>query len=71
MPKMHNFIVEHAAADGPYGAKGVGEISPTITNAIFNAVGVRVLDLPVHQNALLLAMQHNVPEIDRCWGVAP
>jgi CO/xanthine dehydrogenase Mo-binding subunit/aerobic-type carbon monoxide dehydrogenase small subunit (CoxS/CutS family) len=72
-PKMTHHIVEHQAADGPYGAKGVGEISsipisPAITNAIYNAVGVRCLALPVDQDALLLAMRAGVGEIDKRWG---
>jgi xanthine dehydrogenase molybdenum-binding subunit len=73
MPEMEHFIVEDPAAEGPYGAKGVGEISsipisPAITNAICNAVGVRCLALPVDQDALLLAMKHGVTELDRRWG---
>jgi len=72
-PQMTHHIVEHRTADGPYGAKGVGEISsipisPAITNAIYHAVGVRVLALPVDQDALLLAMKRGEREIDRCWG---
>src|SRR5690606_20374730 len=63
-PAMENFIVEHGAADGPYGAKGVGEISsipisPAIANAIYHAVGVRCLALPIDQDALLLAIKRN------------
>jgi xanthine dehydrogenase molybdenum-binding subunit len=73
MPQMKHLIVEHATAEGPYGAKGVGEISsipisPAIANAIYNAVGVRCLALPIDQDALLLAMKRGVREIDRCWG---
>ena len=53
-PEITSFVVEHATADGPYGAKGVGEIVsiptiPAITNAIYNAVGVRTDRLPVDQ----------------------
>jgi CO/xanthine dehydrogenase Mo-binding subunit len=75
-PEMENFIVEHATADGPYGAKGVGEISsipisPAITNAIYHAVGVRCMALPVDQDALLLAMKQEVAELDRRWGDPP
>jgi xanthine dehydrogenase molybdenum-binding subunit len=52
MPQMDVRIVEHPTADGPYGAKGVGELpaiptAPAICNAIHNAVGVRVQGLPV------------------------
>lgn len=61
-PEIISFIVEDASAEGPYGAKGVGEISsipttPAITNAIYNAVGIRVKRLPVDQDALLRAMK--------------
>ena len=75
-PAMQNFVVEHAITDGPYGAKGVGEISsipisPAIAIAIVNAVGVRCLSLPIDQDALLLALKHSQPEIDRRWGDPP
>lgn len=61
-PKIVSFLVEDEISSGPYGAKGVGEISsipttPAITNAIYNACGVRVRHLPVDQDALLLAMR--------------
>ena len=56
-PEIVSIVVEHPTADGPYGAKGIGEISsipttPAITNAIYNAVGVRVRRLPVDQDGL-------------------
>jgi xanthine dehydrogenase molybdenum-binding subunit len=57
-PKITSFIVEHPTKDGPYGAKGVGEIVliptiPAITNGIYNAVGVRIHKLPVDQEIIL------------------
>ena len=57
-PEIVSIIVEDPAAEGPYGAKGVGEISsipttPAITNAIYNAVGVRIYRLPVDQEEIL------------------
>jgi len=56
-PEITSIIVEHPIAAGPYGAKGVGEISsipttPAITNAIYNAVGVQVDSLPVDQEMI-------------------
>jgi xanthine dehydrogenase molybdenum-binding subunit len=62
-PEIVSFLVEDEISSGPYGAKGVGEISsipttPAITNAIFNAVGVRIRRLPVDQDALLLAIRN-------------
>lgn len=57
-PEIISIVVEHPTADGPYGAKGVGEIVsiptiPAITNAIYNAVGVRIRKLPVDQEEVL------------------
>ncbi|MGE5262445.1 MAG: xanthine dehydrogenase family protein molybdopterin-binding subunit, partial [Acidobacteriota bacterium] len=61
-PEIVSFIVEDESSAGPYGAKGVGEISsipttPAIVNAIENAVGVRIYTLPVDQDKLLRAMR--------------
>ena len=75
-PEITSIVVEHPTAEGPYGAKGVGEISsipisPAIANAVARAVGVRCLALPLDQDALLLAMRRGQAEIDRCWGDPP
>lgn len=56
-PEITSIIVEHPTAEGPYGAKGVGEIcsiptTPAITNAIYNAVRVRIDKLPVDQELI-------------------
>ncbi len=64
-PEITSFIVEHPTTEGPYGAKGVGEIvsiptTPAITNAIYNAVGVRIDHLPVDQEEIIAAMGERV-----------
>lgn len=61
-PEIIPIVVEDPVSTGPYGAKGVGEIvliptPPAITNAIYNAVGVRFDSLPVDQEKLLWEMQ--------------
>ena len=61
-PAITSFIVEDPTRDGPYGAKGVGEIvciptPPAITNAIYNATGYRFDSLPVDQEKLLMAIK--------------
>ena len=61
-PEITSIVIEHPTADGPYGAKGIGEIvsiptTPAITNAIYNAIGVRVDRLPVDQELLVKAME--------------
>ena len=60
-PEIIPIVVEHPTTEGPYGAKGVGEISsiptsPAITNAIYHACGVRVRRLPVDQDWLALQL---------------
>jgi selenium-dependent xanthine dehydrogenase len=50
-PGVTCILVEAPVSEGPYGAKGVGEITsiptaPAITNAIFAATGLRVTGLP-------------------------
>lgn len=60
-PEIISIIVEDPIEAGPYGAKGVGELvsiptTPAITNAIYNAIGVRVDRLPVDQDDLVRRM---------------
>jgi CO/xanthine dehydrogenase Mo-binding subunit/aerobic-type carbon monoxide dehydrogenase small subunit (CoxS/CutS family) len=62
-PEIISLVIEHPTRDGPYGAKGIGEIvsiptTPAITNAIFNAVGVRVDSLPVDQEQVLWGLKN-------------
>lgn len=52
IPSINIHLVEIEDPEGPYGAKGVGEtpvipVAPAISNAIFDATGVRVRRLPV------------------------
>jgi CO/xanthine dehydrogenase Mo-binding subunit/aerobic-type carbon monoxide dehydrogenase small subunit (CoxS/CutS family) len=54
-------IVEDPFPEGPYGAKGISEIAtvpatPAILNAVYDATGVRVYDLPVDPERLRVAM---------------
>jgi xanthine dehydrogenase molybdenum-binding subunit len=62
-PEITSIIVEHPTPEGPYGAKGVGEIVsiptiPAITNAIYNAIGVRIDTLPVDQEMILRSLSN-------------
>jgi len=62
MPEIIPIVVEDPTTEGPYGAKGIGEIvsiptTPAITNAIYNAVGIRIDKLPIDQEKILLALK--------------
>jgi len=64
-PEIKSIIIEQPTAEGPYGAKGVGEISsipttPAITNAIYNAVGVRIDRTPVDQEIIAKSLLEKV-----------
>ena len=59
---MENEAVEHDQSNGPFGAKGVGEVatfcvSPAIANAIDDAVGVRLMEMPLNPEAVLRALR--------------
>jgi CO/xanthine dehydrogenase Mo-binding subunit len=54
-------VLERPSADGPFGAKGVGEMCanpqiPAIANAIFDAVGVRIDFMPISPERILRAL---------------
>jgi CO/xanthine dehydrogenase Mo-binding subunit len=59
--EIENAVVDAAEETGPYGAKGVGEtatfgVSPAIANAIDDAVGVRLMELPLTTESLYRAL---------------
>ncbi len=59
---MEPVIVETRDSDGPYGAKGIGEpglvpTAPAIANAIYDAIGVRIKDLPMTPERILKAIK--------------
>ena len=62
VPEIATALVERPDPTGPFGAKGVGEPSllptaPAIVNAIQNAIGVRIRDLPVTPEKVLKALE--------------
>ena len=59
---MENEAVDAVQQNGPFGAKGVGElatfgVSPAIANAIDDAVGVRLTELPLTPEAVFRALR--------------
>ena len=64
IPPMANELVEAEQHSGPFGAKGLGEsgtfgVSPAIANAIDDAVGVRITELPITAEAVFRALRRH------------
>jgi xanthine dehydrogenase molybdenum-binding subunit len=62
-------IIETLDRDGPYGAKGIGEpgcvpTAPAIANAIYDAIGVRMRDLPITPERIVKALKQQKKEKD-------
>jgi len=62
IPKIHSFWVETNEPGGPFGAKSIGEAAsnPTaaaIANAVYDAVRVRIKDLPITPAKILAALE--------------
>ncbi|MDP2645081.1 MAG: molybdopterin-dependent oxidoreductase [Desulfobacterales bacterium] len=61
VPEIECIVVEDPEPNGPLGAKGISEVAtvpvtPAIINAIYNAVGVRITDLPASRERVLAAL---------------
>ena len=62
IPPMEIALVAAEQSNGPFGAKGIGEsgtfgVSPAIANAIEDAVGVRLTDMPLTAEKVLRALR--------------
>jgi xanthine dehydrogenase molybdenum-binding subunit len=67
-------VIETVDEDGPYGAKGIGEpgcvpTAPAIANAIYDAIGVRIKDLPITPERILAAIKKK--KGDESCGIDP
>ena len=62
VPPIETIIIEGHYGSGPYGAKGVGEANivppaPAIANAVFDAIGIRMRNLPLKPERVLEAIE--------------
>lgn len=62
IPKMNTILVETDDPEGPFGAKGMGEAallptSAAIANAIEDAIGVRIKELPITPEKIIKALK--------------
>jgi CO/xanthine dehydrogenase Mo-binding subunit len=58
VPEIESVVLEVPSSNGPYGVKGVGEMTanspiPAIVNAIYHATGVRIDELPITPEKIL------------------
>lgn len=63
-PEVQTIFLESSDGVGPFGAKGVGEpsvcsVAPAISNAVYDAIGVRIYDLPLTPEKIVKALNGN------------
>lgn len=69
LPEVESVVLEYPSVNGPYGVKGLGEMTanspiPAIANAITDAIGIRMTELPITPEKILRAFEENgTPEI--------
>ncbi|MDP8264647.1 MAG: xanthine dehydrogenase family protein molybdopterin-binding subunit, partial [Candidatus Aceula lacicola] len=59
---VESILIETIDPEGPFGAKGMGEAAllPTaaaIANAVYDAIGIRIKDLPITPDKILKALK--------------
>jgi len=64
LPEIEVILVEQPVASGPFGAKGVGELgliamAAATANAVYDAVGIQVKELPITPEKILHALESN------------
>jgi CO/xanthine dehydrogenase Mo-binding subunit len=66
IPVLHTVILTSESGPGPYNARGIGEnpiapVAPAIANAVADAVGVRIKDLPITAEKVYRALVETEP----------
>ena len=62
MPEVDTDLIEDPDPNGPFGAKEVGQgpllpIMPAVANAVYDAVGVRIDEMPITPEKILKALR--------------
>ncbi|WP_413876000.1 xanthine dehydrogenase family protein molybdopterin-binding subunit [Albidovulum sp.] len=62
MPNVETIILESRSGLGPFGSKGIGEpsmtpVAPAVANAIADAIGVRIFEMPITPERVWRALQ--------------
>ncbi len=67
LPEIESIVLEYPSANGPYGVKGLGEMTanspiPAIANAITDAIGVRITEIPITPEKILRALEEQATQ---------
>lgn len=62
LPEIESVVLEYPSVNGPFGVKGLGEMTanspiPAIANAINDAIGVRITEIPITPEKILKALE--------------
>jgi 4-hydroxybenzoyl-CoA reductase subunit alpha len=62
MPEVFTELVEHPDSRGPFGAKEAGQgpllpVMPALANAVYDAIGVRIDEVPITPEKILKALE--------------
>ncbi len=73
MCDVKTYLVEDPDPNGPYGAKEVGQgpllpVPPAVANAVYNAVGVRIDEVPITPEKVLRALKDKTRGRDARFG---
>lgn len=65
IPRLTTVVQEHPVGNGPYGGMSIGEppviaTAPAIANAVHDAVGVRIYNLPITAEKILGALREKL-----------
>jgi 4-hydroxybenzoyl-CoA reductase alpha subunit len=69
MPPVESILVETLDPEGPYGAKECGQgpllpVIPALTNAVYDALGVRIDETPVSPDKIVRALEGRLPRVE-------
>jgi len=73
MCDVKTYLIEDPDPNGPYGAKEVGQgpllpVPPAVANAVYNAVGVRIDEVPITPEKLMRALKDKARGRDPRYG---
>ncbi|MBI3739283.1 MAG: molybdopterin-dependent oxidoreductase, partial [Chloroflexi bacterium] len=72
-PELQTILVETIDPEGPYGAKEAGQgpllpVPPAIANAVYDAIGVRIDEVPITPEKVLKALEEKAKGKDARFG---